>query len=849
MDALMQDVRFTLRHMGRHTGLTTVIALSLALGIGANTAVFSLIRSLILRALPVQDAERLVLFHWGADTWPKGLSNSGSGGPTGTRWRDTGRSLPYPFFVEIAGDTTRFSSVFAFAPLGPSRENVTLAAGGSGERVDGEMVSGAFFEGLGVTAAAGRLISPVDERTAARVAVLSHAYWLRRFGADPGTVGSTVTINSLPFAVIGIARAGFFGVQPGRMPDVWIPIVDAREIAPWGYRPADVPSLLTVRDHWWLHVMARLREGVDSREATAALDAAFQRFVSDALPGVDPARSPHIGLEPGGLGLDLVRSTYGQPLYVLMGVVGVVLLVACANVAVLLLAASMTRRREFALRISLGAGRPRIVRQLLTESLIVAAAGGLLGLLFAAWTSRGLLHLLPSGARPLVDSPVDRGVLAFAAGVSAASALLFGILPALVGTRIDLLPALKQSASGTVSADHPAHRVWSSTLVSVQIALSLVLLAAAALFVRSINHLYAQPLGLEPERLLVFGIDASQNGYSGERLAAVYGDTIQRLQALPGVEAVTAASVPLFAGWVDNGPIRVPGEPPKPTGMLMFRNAVGPDFARTIGLQIRSGRDLAWADVTGRRRVAMVNDAMARYFFGEADPVGRRFSFGDTPDPAREYEVVGVVSNAKYNDVRANVPRTAYVPYTAQPAALGGLDMMIRAAGRPLALAAAAREAVRRVDPTVAIVELDSLGHRIGDSLWRERLFARLTSAFAALALTLACVGVYGTIAYAAGRRRGEFAVRIALGAERAQILWLVLRRALLLAGIGVAMGIPLALWSGRFISTHLAGVTARDPAALGTGAAILVAVAMVAGYIPARRATLIEPAAALKQE
>jgi predicted permease len=700
-----------------------------------------------------------------------------------------------------------------------------------------------------VTAAAGRLISPIDEEANAKVAVLSHAYWVRRFAADPGTVGSTITINHLPFSVIGVTRAGFFGVQPGRMPDVWIPIVDTREITPWGYRPAAVDSLLTVRDHAWVQVMARLRDGVDPRQATSVLDLAFQRFMSDALPGLDPVRPPHIGLEPGGAGLDLVRRSYEQPLYVLMGVAGVVLLIACANVAVLLLAASTGRRREFALRLSLGADRWRLVRQLLTESLIVAAAGGLLGLLFAGWTSRGLLHWLPPDVRPLLDSQVDGGVLAFAVALSAGTALLFGIVPACVGTRVDLLPALKQSSSGTVASAPTAHRLWSSTLVVAQIALSLVLLVAAALFVRTMNHLYRQPLGVEHQRLLVFGVDASQNGYSGDRLAIVYGDTIQRLQALPGVEAVTATRLRLFSGWVDNGPISIPGEQPKPTGMVMFHNAVGPDFARTTGVRVLAGRDITRADIDAGRRVAMVNELMARYFFGEADRLGRRFSFGAKPDPAREYEVVGLVSNAKYSEVGGSVPRTAYIPYTAQASALGGLHMMIRASGPPLELAAAAREAVRSVDPNVAIVDLDSMEHHIGDSLWRERLFARLTSAFGVLALTLACVGLYGTIAYGVGRRRAEFALRIALGAMRAQILWLVLRRALLLAVIGVAMGIPVTLWSGRFISAQLVGVTARDPAALVTGAAILIVVAGLAGYVPARRAMLIEPAAALKQE
>ena len=451
--------------------------------------------------------------------------------------------------------------------------------------------------------------------------------------------------------------------------------------------------------------------------------------------------------------------------------------------------------------------------------------------------------------RSIFDNAIDAGVLGFAAVVSAATALLFGIVPALVGTRVDLLPALKQSASGTVAADHPAHRLWSSTLIVAQIALSLVLLVGAALFVRTINHLHAQPLGVAHNRLLVFGMDASQNGYAGDRLAAIYGEILQRLQAVPGVRSATAARHRLFSGWVSNGPIHVPGDQPKESSMNLFANGVGPAFAGTTGLTLLAGRDVGWDDINGRRRVAVVNEAMAQYFFGSGSALGRRFSFGTTLNPAAEYEIVGVVSNAKYGNVDGAFPRTAYLPYSANRAALGELHMIVRTTGDPLHLAAAAREVVRSVDPNISVVNLDSMANQISDSLWRERLFARLTSTFGLLALTLACIGLYGTIAYGVGRRRAEIAVRVALGAARSQILWMVLRRALLLAAAGVALGIPLSLWSGRFVATQLVGVTPRDPAAFATAAGMLIAIAGLAGYIPARRATLIEPAAALKQE
>ena len=850
MHTFIQDLRFTVRHLAKHPSLTLVIVLSLALGIGANTAIFSLIRGVVLRGLPVRDPDRLVLLYWGAEIWPKGLSQSGAGGPSGTSWRSSSRSLPFPFYRQLANETAIFSSVIAFAPVGTGRENITVAVNGIGERADGELVSGNFFEALGITPATGRVFTAADEASDARVAVISHGYWMRRFGGDPAIVGRNITINNVPFTCAGVARAGFYGVQPGRMPDVWIAMADIAEVPPWGFRPSDTPSLLTATDYWWVQVMARLQDGVDARQAASALDGRFQAFAATALPEAERGKLPHLGLEPGAAGLDLVRGEYEQPLYLLMQMVGVVLLIACANVAVLLLSGSTARRREFALRLSLGAARRRLVRQLLTESLLLALIGGALGILLSGWTSRALLYLLPASERPLIDNPIDSGVLVFATIVSAATALVFGIFPAVVGTRVDLLPELKRTTSGAMVADHPGHRFWSSTLVVAQIALSLLLLVTAALFVRTMNHLHGQPLGVDHSRLLVFGMDASQNGYSGERLANLYREILQRLETMPGAESATAARLRLFGGWVSNGVIRIVGqEPGDPQSRMIYSNGVGPTFAKTLGLQLLSGRDLTWQDLDGMRRVAVVNEAMARHFFGESNAIGRRFTFSNTPDPSREYEIVGVVSNAKYSGVRGEFPRTAYLPYSANRAALGQLYMMVRTSGSPMRLASAARDTVRSIEPNVALVEMDSMDGQINDALWRERMFARLTGTFGILALLLACIGLYGTIAYGVGRRRAEIAVRVALGAARTQILWMVLRRALILAVAGIAIGLPLVLWSGRFLASQLSGVTPRDPIALVGGAVMLTLVAAVAGYIPARRATLIEPAAALKQE
>jgi len=848
MDGFLKDLRFTVRNMGRSPGLAIVIALSLALGIGANTAIFSLIRTVLLKGLPVQDPDRLVLLHWHGEAWPGGLNQSGSGGPRNPAWQASSRSQAYPFFREIQKQSDVFDAVFAFAPLGADRRNTTVSADNSADRVDGEMVSGDYFRGLGVTAASGRLIAESDEKQDAQVVVLSFAYWTRRFGADPSVIGRSIGINSLPFMVVGVASPRFFGVQPGRVPDVWVPMLNRAELVPWGFRPANTPSLLDVRGYWWTHVMARLKPGVSEREAQARVDGLFQGFAADALPQLNRAKAPHIGFEPGARGLDSLRASYEQPLMLLMGMVGLVLLIACANVAVLLLARAMGRRREFALRLSLGAGRGRLIRQLLTESLLMAGAGGLVGVLLAGWTSRGLLFLVPPDRRPLIDTPVDGFTLGFAAAVSIATALLFGLAPAILSTRVDLLPAMKQAGSGQVSSEHPAHKIWSSAFVIVQIALSLVLLVGAGLLIRTLNNLHNQPTGIEQDRLLVFSVDGSQNGYSGDRLAALYEELIKRLAAAPGAQAASAARLRLFSGWVSNGSISIPGIEPKASRNLNT-NAVGPDFAKTTGMRLIAGRDLTWADVEGKRRVAVVTEEMARYFFGDLNVVGRRYSPGNTYDPAIDYEIVGVVSNARYSGVRGDFPRTAYLPFTANRAALRGLYFHVRTAGDPLVLVPAVRTIVNGLDPALPIEELDSMSNHLDTSLWQESLFARLTGIFSGLALVLACIGLYGTISYGVGRRRSEIAVRMALGARYSQVLWMVLRQALALAVAGVAVGVPLALWSSRYIGSLLYGLTPRDPVTIAVTGMVLVAVASLAGYLPARRAALVDPARALKQE
>ncbi|HEX6463679.1 MAG TPA: ADOP family duplicated permease, partial [Vicinamibacterales bacterium] len=734
MERLLKDLRYAIRTLRRSPGLSTVVVVSLALGIGANSAIFSLMRTVMMTTVPVRDPGRLVLLHWQGKTWPKGLNQSGSGGLNLPESLVGSRSLAYPFFRQLRSETGILESALAFAPLGIGRQSVTVAADGTAERIDGEMVSGEYFSGLGVVPAAGRLLTPADEQDGAQVAVIGHAYWLRRFGGEPGIAGRSITINGLPFTIVGVASREFSGLEPGRAPDVFVPMIERSELSAWGYRPAE-GGLLDNRGYWWAQVMARLKPGVDAAGAQRRIDAIFQPFVADSLPEIDRAKPPHISVESGRSGIDLLRGRYEQPLRLLMAMVGLVLVIACANVAVLLLSRAMARRREFALRLSLGASRTRVIRQLLTESLLLAGAGGGLGLVFAGWTTRGLLLLIPADNRPLIDASLDASTFVFAAIVAVVCAVLFGLAPAIVSTRVDLLPEMKQAGSGAVASEHSAQRIWSTTFVVVQMALSLVLLVAAALFLRTVVNLHRESLGVDDRHLLVFGLDASQNGYEGPRLTTLYEDLIRRVAAVPGVESVSAARLRLFSGWVSNGTIRVESVEPKAGSMNLNTNAVAPDFAKTTGMRIIAGRDITWADLDGKRKVAVMTEAAARYFFGDVNVIGRRYSSGSRFNQSGAYEIVGVVSDAKYSQVRGQFPRTAYIPFTAMPNTLHGLYFHVRTMANPLAVAQSVRTVVHGIDPSVAIVEMNSMANQVAESRWQESLFARLSAIFGGLAV------------------------------------------------------------------------------------------------------------------
>jgi predicted permease len=845
---MLQDLRYALRQLRASPATTSVIVLSLALGIGANTAIFSLVNAVLLASLPVKDPGALVSLSWGGSEWPRPLNQSSNGSPQGSGYRVGSYSMGYPFYQQLADDRSNFAAVFGFAPLGAGRQNTTIVADGVASRVDGEMVTGDYFTGLGTTPLEGRLLTRADDNPGGGAAVVSYALWNREFGADPAIVGKKITVNGLGFEIVGVTRQEFFGPEPGRSPDIWVPAVDSPALTPWGFRPPDTPSLLAVRTYWWLSTMARLAPGVDRARAQAATNGQFQQFVTDALAIPSGSRiMPTLVVMPADRGVEALTQGFARPLVVLMVIVGLVLLIACANVATLLVARATARRREIAIRLSLGASRIRLVRQLLTESLTLAIVGGVVGTIAAVWGTRALLLLLPEGQRMDVTTSMSASVLAFTGVITLATGILFGLAPAFRATRPDVAADIKPSTGLRTGSGSRAD--LGGGFVVAQVALSLVLVFGAGLFIRTLRELRNEKLGVDTNNVLVVGLDATQNGYAGARLATLYQTILDRLQTIPGVAHVTAMRLPLFAGWVSNGPITIQGLEPRPEGTVAHYNGVGPSFAQTMGLRLLAGRSIDEADVSAGRRVAVINEIGAQSFFGDADPIGRQFNFAGRSDPARQYEIVGVIQNAKYNNIRGPFPKTLYVPYTAMPATLGGLSLQIRSLTEPMAILPSVRRVIHEIEPGLALADVRTESDQVAEALWQERLLAQLVTAFGALALALACIGVYGTMSYAVSRRTKEIGVRMAIGAQTSQVLRQELSRAVRLAVIGIAIGLPIAFGGSRLVSTQLFGVKGTDPAAMGVAIVVLAAVTTAAGFLPARRAAAVDPIVALRTE
>jgi predicted permease len=823
LEDFWQDVRYGLRMLRKNPTFTLIAVITLALGIGANTAIFSLLDALLLKPLPVKQPEQLVV----VNTQVPGRAGPGFA------------PYSYPVFREMREKNTAFSGMFARSGL-----PMSLSAGGQTERVQGEEVSGNFFSVLGVNPQLGRLLMEEDDQTpgAYPVAVISYNFWQQRFGADPQIVGQTISLNSYPFTIIGVTPQGFHGVEVGAAPDIRIPIMMDGQV-----RPRPGPPIFEQRGSMWLSAMARLKPGISIEQAQVATDTIYQiarepdvrRNTGDTTDDRN-FRSLRIQLDSARTGTSNLSRQFSQPLIVLMCLVGVVLLIACLNVANLLLARATMRQKEIAVRLALGAGRFRLVRQLLTEGFLLSALGGSLGLLFARWGMEILLGFLPQG-RNLEIKP-DLRMLGFTLVVTLLSGLLFGLAPALQATRANLTPALKNE---TVVVSGGRRWDLGRLLVILQVALSLVLLVGAGLFVRSLRNLMTVDNGYNTDQVVTMALDPAQNGYKIEQLRNFYSQLSERLAALPGVKTISfARNVPMSGAYSRFG-IKVPGyQPHSNEEMAVLFNQIGSQFFATFGTPVLLGREFTKQDTPESPKVVIVNQSLARYFFGSESPLGKRITLEDYKD----LEIVGVVADAKYRNQKEVAPQTAYIPYS-QYNQLGQRILCVRSAGDAGALVAAIRQEVRSLDANLPVFNIKTFAEHINDSVSRERLVTMLSSFFGLFALLLASLGIYGVMSYAVTRRTREIGIRMALGARATGVLWLVLRETLLLALIGIAIGLPAALISTRLTEGLLFELAPTDPLTITLATLVMISIATLAGYIPARRATRVDPMIALRSE
>ena len=867
MGHLTRDLRYALRGLARSPLFTSVALLSIALGIGANTAIFTLVDEVLLRRLPVKDPHQLVLFngarnHYGSNSGGNMLSYP-MYEDFSEQFVDRGRATAPPRITPaIAGGASAapvFSGMFARRAVA-----MNVGANGQTERVPGELVSGTYFQVLGVGAAIGRVITPDDdrERGGSPVAVLSYDYWRNRFGADPHIVGKTMTVSNHALTIIGVSQAGFDGVDIGYVPNVRVPLMMKAQMTPnWD----DVDN----RRSRWVNVFGRLKPGVTLEQAKASLQPFFHSILEQEVlqPPFSNTTSytreqflkGQVDLLPAAQGRSPIRQQLSQPLWLLLGIVGGVLLIACANVASLLIARATAREKEIAVRLALGASRGRIVGQLLVESVMLAAIGGLLGLVIASWTTRFLLGFLPTSDTPhVISGSIDNRILLFNFALSLATGLVFGLVPALRSTNPNLAPTLKDQV-GTVAGGAGGVRLRKG-LVVAQVTVSVLLLISAGLFIRSLRALRLLDLGLKTDNLIAFNVSPTLSGYTPVRAKQFDKQLLERVSALPGINGMAYAQMGLLEGNEWDSSMSVEGYEAKPgENMNPYCNAVSPGYFKTMGIPLVAGRDFDDRDVRYEvadpnpnlpppYKVAIVNLSYAKQYFGNRSPIGRHIGFGMNPGTKTPIEIIGVVKDAKYTGVRDDIPRQVFFAFMENDFA-GSAVMYVRTTNQPDQAFAAIRQVARQLDTNIPIYNLRTLDHQIDQSLLNDRLIATLSTAFGVLATLLAVIGLYGVMAYTVARRTREIGVRMALGAAQGDVVWLVMHEVLVLVGGGIFIGLVAAWGLGRLISSQLYGVTASDPVTIAFAAGLLLVVALVAGYLPARRATRVNPVMALRYE
>jgi macrolide transport system ATP-binding/permease protein len=858
LDVLLRDTRYALRTCAKQKTFTTLAVLCLALGIGANTTIFSFMDSILFRELPVERPAELVILQWTAQPPGEGVpwAMQGRGGLVAVDSRLRSDNWPYPMFERFEERRELFAEVFGSQPVAQLRIDDA-----DGRTADGLYVTGNFFSGLGVRASAGRLLVADDDRfDASPAVVLSTAYSTERFGSPEAAVGRSIRINGVAFTVVGVAAPSFFGLDPERRPSFYLPLkmgpllvaASPRLTLPGGEGPAAVTlvgNTLVMYENPrfnWVSAWARLKPGVSRDQVEAALRPQFDEFFAANVVDQDALRNaPRLEVAVGAAGLDGMRRTYGETLLVLLAMVAVILTVACASIASLLLERATARRREMAVRMSLGASRLGVIRQLLTESLLLALIGGGAGVALSIEGTRALASSLAGGTGALVDAGLNWEVLGLTLAVTLTTGVLFGLAPAMHATRVAVFPALKGSRSAP-QAEAPQGRrrlAFGQILVVAQIALSLVLLIGASLFAVTLTNLRTTELGFNQEGLLLATVDTTRAGFEGNAVKSFYGALRERIRQVPGVDDASVSWSVLAGGGSYLRSVTVPGTSTRAADINV--QVVGHAFFETMQIDILAGRSIDDFEVDAGEAVAVVDRNFAETFFPGVEAVGRTIDVQDEG----QLRIVGVSANARHDMIRADARPVVYYTYTWDPHALFSMALEVRTQGDPLGYAETLRRIVRELHPEVRLNEIRTQAANTDRTINREILFARLSNAFAALALVIACAGLYGTVNYAMARQTPETGIRMALGATRSLVLRRALRQVLGLGLAGLAIGMPAALIAARYIESFFWGVTAHDPVILAGAALVVLAAVAAAGYAPASRASKVDPMAALRSE
>jgi len=822
LETLWQDIRYGGRMLRKNPGFTTVAVLTLALGIGANTAIFSLIDAVLLKWLPVERPDQLYF-----------IQNVGPRNPDGG-------APPYPCFEGFRDHNQSFTGLAAFTWFGQG-----IRISDQIEMVSGYRVSGNYFSLLGVNPVLGRMFSPADDAVPGQggpdglTAVISYNYWTRRFGRDPAVIGKVVQLGDDSVTIVCVAPSGFYGLVPGKDPNIWLPMMTAGA------------AQLAARESWWFNAIGRVKPGASLEQARAELDAVFQPYINETSLSAEARRDylNRIDLKSASRGLNELRQQFSQPLQVLMAVVALVLLMACVNVANLLLARGTARRKEFAVRLAVGANRFRLLRQVFVEGLLLVTLGGLVGLLFARWGSAFLVNFFATGRGQLfVDLPLNYRVLSFTASVALLTGFIFCLAPALQSTRLEPNSALKGGVGGGARVGSR----FGKSLVVAQVGLSLLLLVGAGLFLRTLYNLKAVDAGFQPEGVLTMDVAPPGGVYQGERLANLWQEVLERVGRLPGVRSASLAALTPLDGVDRIVALNVAGFNPssdRDRGIRM--NQVSFGHFQTFGISVLQGRGFTDADTETAPKVALLNEAAARFYFGGRSPLGAQVQFAIGPPQQLRpwYEIVGVVKDLRAQNLREPDTKSIYIPITQARDRLESLTLAVRSEGKPAALINTVTRELHGIEPNLLVSAITTVRDRMDQSLVQERLLATLSLFFCLLALLLAGIGLYGVMSYDVVRRTREVGVRMALGAGRSAVLALVLRHGMTLAGIGVGLGLPAALGLTHLLTKLLYGVKPGDPLTVAGVSLLLLLIALVACWLPARRAAKVEPMVALRQE